>query len=85
MENDTAPKNRLPLSFFVIWGGSALLAMVLFTLAPVLLLYHKVYITSELAIWAESGLFVVAVIYGYLLLFHCLLLLLIKRSDREVL
>ncbi len=83
MQNTTIQNNQLLFGYPVIWAALASLAIAFLVLAPIFFLYYRDYISTEVTAWATAGVFVAAMIYDYLLLFHCLLLFLIKRNDRD--
>lgn len=81
MQNTTTHNSKLLFSYPVLWvslTSLASLAVALFILTPIFLLYYMSYISIEVTVWVTLGVFVVAVIYDYFLL--CL----IKRYDGDV-
>jgi len=76
----TIQNSRPSFGCAVLWVVQASLVIIFLILVPVCLFYYRDYISAEATAGAASFMFVMAVIYGYLLLFHYLLLSLIKRS-----
>jgi hypothetical protein len=80
MRNTTIQNSKFPFCCPVLWvslTSLASMAVALFILAPIILLYYEGYISTEATVWAALGVFVAAVIYDYFLLF------LINRNDKN--
>ena len=81
MRNSTTHNNQQLFGCPVLMLGLTSLAIALLILAPILFFHYSDHISTEATAWAIIGLFSATVFYEYLLLFHCLLLFLIKRGD----
>jgi len=80
MKNTTTQNNKLLFGYPMLWislTSLVSLAVALFILSPVFLLYFFDHISTEVTAWAALGVIVSAAIFGNFLLF------LIKRNDRN--
>jgi len=78
--NNATENNKFPSCCPVLWvsiTSLASLAVAVYVLIPVILLYYHDYISTEVTVWIALGVLVAAVTYDYFLLF------LINRNDKD--